>query len=429
MKVNIRIGRNKIPRLVYAFFVLVFLLALILALGFFHKKGQKAQEKAFVPPASPAKVKPPPLKEQKETIQKGFTLAAILAKYHFSPTEIHQLREEIKAVYDLAKIKAGHEIRFFTSSEGQFQRLEYDIDETSYLVILKDGSQLKAEKKEYHFEIKEALQGSIIEDNLISAFNKFGEKDALAFLLADLFGWDIDFYTDLRRGDSFVLLFEKKFLNEKFFGYGNILAAEFRNQGKVFQAFRYTYPDTKKSDHFDAEGNSLRKEFLKSPIKFARITSRFSSSRLHPIHKVYRSHYGVDYAASIGFPVQATADGTVTFAGWNGASGRMVTIRHQNAYRTMYLHLKNYAPGIKVGAKVKGGDVIGSVGSSGESTGPHLDYRIQCHGSYINPLGWKFKPVEPLRKEFMEDYKKEVEKYKLDLKTPLIFFLSLTNSF
>jgi murein DD-endopeptidase MepM/ murein hydrolase activator NlpD len=429
MKVNIRIGRNKTSSLVYAFFVLVSLLALILALGLFQKKGQKVKEKAFAPPASPAKVETPPLKEQKEIIHKGFTLADILAKCHFSPAEIHQLREEIKPVYDLAKIKAGHEIRFFTSSDGQFQGLEYDIDETSYLVVQKDGSQFRAEKKEYPFEIKEAFQGGIIEDNLISAFNKLGEKDALAFSLADLFGWDIDFYTDLRRGDSFVLLFEKKFLNGKFFGYGNILAAEFRNQGKVFQAFHYAYPDNKKSDHFDAEGNSLRKEFLKSPIKFAHITSRFSFSRLHPIHKVYRPHYGVDYAASIGFPVQATADGTVTFAGWNGASGRMITIRHQNAYETMYLHLKNYAPGIKVGAKVKGGDVIGYVGSSGESTGPHLDYRIQYHGSYINPLGWKFKPVEPLRKEFLEDYKKEVEKYKLGLEAPLIFMLNLFNSF
>jgi len=429
MKVNIRIGRNKIPRVVHAFFVLVFLLALILALGLFYKKGQKVQEKAFVPPASPAKVEPPRLKEQKETIQKGFTLAAILAKYQFSPAEIHQLRAEVKPVYDLAKIKAGHEIRFFTSSSGQFRRLEYDLDETSYLVVQKDGSQFRAEKKEYPFEIKETLQGGVIEDNLISAFNKLGEKDALAFSLADLFGWDIDFYTDLRQGDSFVLLFEKKFLNGKFFGYGNILTAEFRNQGKVFQAFRYTYPDSKKSDYFDAEGNSLRKEFMKSPIKFARITSRFSSNRLHPIHKVYRSHYGVDYAAAVGFPVQATADGMVTFAGWNGASGRMLKIRHQNAYETMYLHLRGYAPGIRVGAKVKGGDVIGYVGSSGESTGPHLDYRIQYLGSYINPLSWRFKPVEPLRKEFLEDYQKEVEKYRLALQSPLIFFLSLSNSF
>jgi murein DD-endopeptidase MepM/ murein hydrolase activator NlpD len=216
------------------------------------------------------------------------------------------------------------------------------------------------------------------------------------------------------------MAFEKKFLDGKFSGYGEILAAEFICQGKTFQAFRFVYPDTKKSDYFDAGGKSLRKQFMKSPLPYARITSRFSYSRLHPIHKVYRAHYGVDYGAPVGYPVRATADGTVTFAGWNGASGRMVRIRHKNSYETMYLHLQQIL--VKLGDRVSGGQDIGTVGSSGESTGPHLDYRIKQGGSYINPLSQRFSPVEPLRAEFKDAFGQEVKSYLVLLDAPLYFY-------
>jgi murein DD-endopeptidase MepM/ murein hydrolase activator NlpD len=178
------------------------------------------------------------------------------------------------------------------------------------------------------------------------------------------------------------------------------------------------YPDTGRSDFFDPAGNSLRKEFLKSPMKFARISSRFSRSRFHPIRRIYRPHYGVDYAAPAGSPVQATADGVVTQIGWNGAAGRMIKIRHKNAYETMYLHLSGYAPGIRASARVYAKQVIGYVGSSGESTGPHLDYRILYHGKYVNPQGWKFQPAEPLRKEFLDAFKAEAEKLGFALDAP-----------
>ncbi len=238
---------------------------------------------------------------------------------------------------------------------------------------------------------------------------KIGEEDALAYDLAErCFGWDIDFYTDLRRGDTFRIVVEKKLLDGKFAGYRNILAAEFVNDGKVFQAYRFVYPDTGAADYFDEVGLSKRKEFLKSPFKYgAHVTSRFSGSRLHPIYKVYRPHFGVDYGAPLGTPVQATADGKVVFVGWEGGSGRMVRIQHKNSYETKYLHLGGFGPGIRAGAQVRGGDVVGYVGSSGDSTGPHLDYRVSYHGSPINPLGQKFKPADPVRKEYLEAYKSE----------------------
>lgn len=371
-----------------------------------------------IPPAPPVISPAPTVRAHKEIISRGSTLAEILPKYGFLPKEVHELKEQVKPVYDLGRIRTGREIRLLTTPGGGWTSLEYDIDENRFLVVRNESGRFRAEIKEVPFEVRTAFLWARIEDNPIAAVNKAGEEDFLALELSDIFDSDIDFYTDIREGDTFRMVYEKKFLNGRPSGYGNILAAEFTNQGKTTQAFRFTYPDTRKSDFFDPAGNSVRKELLKSPMKFARISSRFSSSRLHPIRKIYRPHNGVDYAAPLGSPVQATGDGTVTQAGWNGAAGRMVRIRHKNAYETMYLHLSGLAAGIRVGAKVDAKQVIGYVGSSGESTGPHLDYRIAYHGKYVNPMGWKFQPAEPLRKEFLEAFKMEMEKLKFALDAP-----------
>lgn len=417
------VKKEKKPRRLYILFVLSLIISLFIILNLLHKKEPPLKEKEVMSPGTRAV---PLLKESRYTIQKGMSLSDILTRHNLSAAEIYLLREEAKPLYDLAKIKAGQKIRVFQSPEGKVKCLEYDIDEKNFLQLRNEKGKFKGEIKEIPYEIRLEMISGIIDDNLITAVNEQGERDYLALDLAERFAWDIDFYTDLRQGDSFKIIFEKRYLENKFVGYRNILAAEFINQGKSFLAFRYTYPDTQESDYFDLEGNSLRKEFLKSPIKFARITSRFSFSRLHPVRKVFRPHYGVDYAARVGTPAQATADGTVIFAGRRGASGRMIRIRHRNDYETMYLHLRNYARGIKKGAKVQGGQIIGYVGSSGESTGPHLDYRIKYRGKYINPLAWRFKPVRPLRKEFLEDFKREAEKYILCLEAPLILFSYLS---
>jgi len=394
------------------------LLALGLVVGIFlFQKKPPAPLTRLANPV-PAMPEAPPLTVSKEIIKKGQTLSDILAQYHFSRAEIHQLTEDIKPVLSQKRVLAGHEMRFYTDSEGKVRAIEYDIDDRSYLLISRKEGGFEAVKKEFPYETKPAFIGGTIEDILINAVLQGNEKPILAMGLADLFAWDIDFYSELRKGDSFRMVFEKKFLDGKFTGYGEILTAEFICQGRTFQAFRFTYPDTKKSDYFDAGGKSLRKEFLRSPFPYARITSRFSYSRLHPIRKVYRAHYGVDYGAPVGTPVHATADGLVTFAGWNGASGRMVRIRHKNSYETMYLHLQRIL--VKAGDRVKSGEDIGTVGSSGESTGPHLDYRIKQGGSYINPLSWKFAPVEPLRPEFKEAFDLAVKGYSVLLDAPFI---------
>ncbi|HOW85099.1 MAG TPA: peptidoglycan DD-metalloendopeptidase family protein [Candidatus Aminicenantes bacterium] len=377
----------------------------------------------FRPQAAEASGPPaaPQLAIEKITVPARSTLADLLKRRGFTDREIHDLGQAVKPVYDLAKIRAGQELRLASIPDGSWQRLEYDVDETRYLVVDRDGAGIRAEMKYVPVEYKTAFVAGVIEDSLIAALNKAGEEDSLAIDLVErCFGWDIDFNTDLRRGDAFRICFERRYLGGRPAGYRDILAAEFVNEGKIYRAFRFTYPDTKAWDYFDENGGSRRKDFLRSPIKLARITSRFSSGRFHPIHKIYRPHYGVDYAAPIGTPVQATADGEVTSAGREAGSGNIVRMRHKNAYQTAYLHLSRFGPGVRRGAVLRGGDVVGYVGSTGDSTGPHLDYRIYFHGSPVNPLGHKFKPADPLRKEYLEDYRKEAARLGVALRLPEI---------
>ncbi len=427
MEVKIRIRRagtkeiGHIPLLIF----IVIAFALFLTLCFLPKDNAQAEELA-VEPAAETEAEgedSPPLNEKKETIRRGETLSDILSRHDFSPAEIHKLRTEVKPVYDLAKIKEGHELRLYIDADNAFAALEYDINTDNFLYIHKIAGKYVAEEKNLPYVREIHMIWGTIQDNLLNAISQEGEKGALAYELAEIFAWDVDFTIDLRKGDSFKILFEKKYLKDEFAGYGSVLAAEFTNAGSTYKAFRYTYPDTEETDYFNEEGESLRKEFLKSPFKYTpRITSRFSHSRLHPVRKVYRPHYGVDYAAKVGTPVYATADGTVISAGWNGASGRMIHIRHKNQYETMYLHLRRCY--VKRGDKVKAEDRIGEVGASGEVSGPHLDYRIKHAGKYINPLAHRFKPVKPLRAEFHEDFKLLARNYSMSFDAPLIVFSS-----
>ena len=430
--IHIKIKKNR-PKKRLSFFLLYvfFLFIIYFFLVFFPKEQGRTHQKQVTPveeTPAPAVETALSMVEHKISIKKDQSLSDILKEYGFSPQEIHRLREEVEPVYDMAKIKAGNEIRLFYEENGPFHYMEYDIDTETYLKIQKSSDSYDAEILSIPVRTKIKLVWGVINDNLIQAVDDAGEKDSLAIAIADIFAWDIDFYADIRKNDSFELIFEKKYLDGNFIGYGNILAAQFINQGNTFQAFRFTYPDTKEWDYFNPEGKSLRKEFLKSPINGARITSRFSHSRFHPVWKVYRPHYGVDYGAPVGTPVQATADGTVIFVGRNGAAGRMVRIRHKNFYETMYLHLRSYGSGIRKGAKVTSGQTVGYVGSSGTSTGPHLDYRIKYHEKYVNPLAHKFKPVAPLREEYRNEFDALVWGFQLALAGPLYIFPGSTNS-
>lgn len=419
--VQIRIQKKNSRKIVIIFLSGALLAALtFLSLQFFFRKEVQPEPIVAVSIASDEAPVASPLIEYKERLRPGDTVLGLLSNYGLDAKRIHLLYEQTRPVYDLRSIKAGQEFRIYANEQGQVVRLEYDLDATNFLMIQHEEEKFIASLKAHPIQTEIHFLGGIIEDNPILTFDKLGEGDFLALSFSDLFAWDIDFYTELRQGDSFKVIFEKRFRRGEFIGYGNILAAELTNRDRKFQAFRYVLPGGKKVGYYDANGKSLQKQFIKSPIKWARVTSRFSRRRLHPIRNVYRAHYGVDYAAPIGAPVQATADGTVIYVGTNGAAGRMVKIRHANAYETMYLHLRNYGPGIRVGARVKNGDIVGYVGSSGESTGPHLDYRMMLRGSYINPLNWKFEPIEPLPEELVADFQRLISPYRLLLEDPFI---------
>jgi murein DD-endopeptidase MepM/ murein hydrolase activator NlpD len=308
--------------------------------------------------------------------------------------EVFQLVESTRPVYNLAKIRAGVPYCLHLTWKGEFYDFRFSVDEDRYLTIYRDVSRkFVALLKPFLYETRVDVIFGKIEDSLFAAVLAAGEQELLAMNLADMFGWDVDFYTDIQKGDTFRVLVEKKYLDGELKKYGAILAAGITNQNQEFNGFRFV-DEQEKPAYFDYDGKALKKSFLKSPLKFARISSRYSTARFHPILKVVRPHLGVDYAAPQGTPVQAVASGTVLSAGWNGESGRMIALRHAGGYETRYLHLSEID--VSAGGRVAQGDVIGYVGATGLATGPHLDFRILMHGKLVNPTKMIFPPAPPI---------------------------------
>ncbi len=246
------------------------------------------------------------------------------------------------------------------------------------------------------------IQGHI-ENSLYQAMLELGEKPGLIADFADIFGWEIDFFSETRKNDSFTILVERKLADSSFIGYGPILAARYKGRIGDFYGFRFTDPD-KHTDYYNAEAQSLRKTFLKSPLHFSRITS-FFGMRYHPIRRIRCKHSGIDYAAPTGTPVSCVADGRVTFTGWKGGYGKLVEVAHANGFITRYGHLSRYGKGTKSGVHVTQGQTIGYVGSTGLSTGPHLHYEVSKFGTPTNPLRMKVPRAEPVKKAYLEQFR------------------------
>jgi len=312
------------------------------------------------------------------------TLQDVLFDLDFSAEEVHRLVTESRDTYNLNRVAAGHRLVVERYSNDRFRRLEYQIDEESYLSIhLKDG-QFRAEVKKLDLVTKTARIFGRIADNLWNALLEQGEDPQLIMAIHEVMQWDIDF-TTIQPNDSYKILVEKKYNREEFVKYGELMAMEFNHGGRKFYAFQFENPKTGTKKYFDSEGKGVKKAFLKVPFKYNfRISSGFSYSRLHPVHGKRMPHYGIDYAAPRGTPVLASAAGRVIFAARSGGSGNMVKIKHPNGYTTYYLHLSKIL--VRMGQSVAQGDIIGRVGSTGTATGPHLDYRIRDkRGKFINP--------------------------------------------
>jgi murein DD-endopeptidase MepM/ murein hydrolase activator NlpD len=356
-----------------------------------HPVEETASQVQEIIPAAPLAE----LREITGIFEPNQTITEVLAKQGLSGEMINQIVDCASPVYNLARVKAHQLYGLCFTQDGKFRDFRYTVDEDRYLTVYHDVAQdrLIPVMKNFQFETRVQSVSAVIEDSLFASISKIGEEDQIALDLADIFGSDIDFNTDIQKGDSFSALVEKRYLDGKFIKNGAVLAASVTNQQKVLTGYRFE-DENGKPAYYAPDGRALKRSFLKAPLKVFRITSRFSPSRRHPILKVMRPHLGVDYAAPIGTPVQAVAAGTVVGAGMSGGSGRMVRLRHSGGYETMYLHLSKIA--VRSGTRVDQGQVIGYVGSSGLSTGPHLDFRIMRHGVAINPQKVIVPPGKPV---------------------------------
>lgn len=258
------------------------------------------------------------------------------------------------------------------------------LTDISIKLLGKDAYKINVIKYPIH-TVPALVQGTI-NSSLTEAMADAGENPELAFKLADIYEWEVDFFHALRKGDTFTVLVEKRFAKDKFIGYGKVLAADFTNQGRMIRAVYYESGKTR--GYFQPNGMSLKKGFLKAPLKFSRISSTYTSHRLHPVLNKYLPHYGVDFAAPVGTPIHTTADGVVVAREYNQFNGNYIKIRHLNGYETLYLHLSKFASNVRKGTRVTQGTLIGYVGATGIASGPHLDYRIKHGEDYLNPLAF-----------------------------------------
>lgn len=338
------------------------------------------------------------------TIKRNQNLSEILHAYDISFQTLGRLSNVSRPVFDIRKIRRGNPYTLFYSKNNSktARYFVYEHTAVEYFVFdLTDSLRVIRKEKEIISEQKTAY--GIISTSLWHTINEKNLNPVLVNELSEIFAWSIDFF-GLQKGDSFKVIYEEKYIDSVSIGIGKIYAAYFNHMGEDFFAIPFIQND--RESFYDLEGNSLKKAFLKAPLRFSRISSRFSNSRLHPILKIRRPHHGVDYAAPVGTPVHAIGDGKIIKTGYYGDAGRMVKIRHNSVYTTAYLHLSRYGKGIKPGKYVKQGDIIGYVGSSGLSTGPHLDFRFYKQGHSVDPLKVKAPPVEPVSEENREDYEK-----------------------
>lgn len=368
-----------------------------------------SQEKA-TPAAQAATLRNSLVERFKGQIKRNMTLSDVLSNHDLPEELMDQLVVTTKPIYNLKKLLVGNWFELERLPDGTLKQFLYEIDLDKNLKVYLTDEGYKAALEPIQYQTRLELVAGTIQTSLFRTISDLNERDQLALDLSEIFSWDFDFSSELRRSDHFKLAVEKRYLNGKFVKYGKILAAEFSNKGKVYSAYYFTDAEGH-SDYYSTTGQSLKRDLLKTPIKFSRITSAFSRQRFHPLLKEYKPHMGVDYAAVVGTPVFAAGNGRVEFAGWRGGLGRSVQIAHRNGLTSMYGHLSRFAAGIRPGATVRQGEVIGYVGASGLATGPHLDYRVTRNGRFVNPVSIKFEPSTPIRPELLTDFQSERDKW------------------
>jgi murein DD-endopeptidase MepM/ murein hydrolase activator NlpD len=347
----------------------------------------------------------------------GENFARALQRVGLSATEATDATAAAQGAFNLRQLRAGNAITVGRTVEGGLKEIDYKIDAERMLQILPKTEGFSAEVKAIPVRMEIVAVSGRVEDSLFNAVEDAGESAELTMRLAQLFGYDMDFYTDTRKGDTFRVVLEKrKYATGEIAGYGRILAAEYDNGPKKYTALLFHDPEGHAA-YYTAEGKSLQKAFLRSPLKFAApVTSHFSKSRFHPILKTFRAHLGTDYGAPVGTPVQTIGSGRVVFAGRKGGDGNMVHVVHSSGYETYYLHLSKIF--VRVGERVEIGKTIGLVGMTGLATGPHLDFRIAQRGQFLNFERLGLPPSEPVAKKDWAEFAEVREKWVPVLEKP-----------
>lgn len=360
--------------------------------------AQSADERS-----QPRAAEPP--RETLITVTSGDTLSSVFAKANLPTDTLHNLLAGNRDARQLTQIKPGQTFLITRNEKGELESLSSRLSSLESVHVTRTAKGFSVKHEQVKPAIRQAYARGTIDSSLFLATKRAGLPHSLAVELANILGYDIDFALDIRDGDEFEVLYEEQVVDGKTIGAGKILAARFINQGKTYSAVRFTNNQGSAS-YYRADGSSMRKAFIRTPVDFARISSRFSSGRRHPVLNKIRAHKGVDYAAPRGTPIKATGDGKIILAGRKGGYGNTIVIQHGQRYRTLYGHLNGFAKGIRTGSQVTQGQLIGYVGTTGLSTGPHLHYEFQVNGVHVDPLSQKLPVADPMagaeRKRFLQ---------------------------
>lgn len=342
---------------------------------------------------------------ESNVVGRNDNLMLILLRAGLTRQKAYDATTAIGEVFDVRSIRKGNSYMLFYSCPNDTTRelthLVYNVSQTTYMRC-DIGKQMRAMIDHREVKTVEKTASAVITSSLWNATAEKGLNPNIALDLSDIYAWTIDFF-GIEKGDNFKVIYTEQYVDSTSVGIGEIKAAVFESHGKKYYAFRYEQDST--ASYFDLEGNSLRKAFLKAPLKYSRISSRFSNGRMHPVLKIRRPHHGVDYAAPSGTPVMSIGDGKVIAKGWDAkGGGNYIKVRHNSVYTTVYMHLRGFAKGITNGAMVRQGDVIGYVGSTGMSTGPHLDFRVYMNGKPTDPLKMEAPSVEPVSNDDFDAY-------------------------
>lgn len=349
-------------------------------------------------------------------VERNQVLATALRSAGLDGVQTDRVIGALQGVFDFRRSRVGDQLRLVLR-DGELEHLDYRQSPVDEWQVRRDGERYVASKREIEVETQVSRVELEVQSSLYDAATTAGEDPTIAMALADVFAWDIDFYVDVRKGDHVRCLVEKVLSKGRLLRYGEVLAAEYRGESVgTKRVFRWQLPDGEWS-YFQEDGTSARKAFLKSPLKFAHVTSRFGM-RFHPVLEYLKAHQGVDYAAAVGTPVWSVADGTVTVAGNTGAGGNTVCVRHRNGFETCYLHLSSYGAGVRSGSRIAQKQIIGYSGNTGRTTGPHLHFAMKRNGAFVNPLNQKFPRSEPVPPTLLTRFREAVNPIAASLDTP-----------